>query len=60
MVDLGAVAQDGAALLEPLDPLVHRGRRQPHPTTEVGEARAPVLGQKGQDVAVQGLHEALA
>ena len=54
VVDRGAVARDQAALLEPLDPLVHRGGRQAGRLAEVGEGHPAVGGQQLEDLAVGG------
>ena len=56
VVDRGAVAHDQAALLEPLDPLVHRRGGQAGRLAEVGERHPAVGGEQLQDAAVGVLH----
>ena len=54
--DAGGVPLDDAALLQPADPLVHRGHRQPHLLGKVRVRQPTVAGQRGDDGAVDLLH----
>ena len=56
VVELGRVALDDAALLEPPDPLVHGGGRHAQGLAEVGEADPAVLGEEVDDATVEVFH----
>ena len=56
VVDRGAVPGDQPALLQPLDPLVHRRGGQTGRLAEVGERHPPVGGQERQDAPVEVFH----
>ena len=57
MVDGGAVPEDQAALLQPLDPLVHRAGGETSCSPEVGVGHPAVVGEQAKDLAVGLLHE---
>ena len=45
-VQAGDGRLDDAIAAQPLDPLMHRGRRQMQPLAELGVAEAGILGQE--------------
>ena len=54
-VEQRRVAGDDAALLELLDALDHRGRRQPDALADLGQRHFAVLLQQGEDLQIDGV-----